>query len=95
MKVSWQVTGIRKDAYAEAHRIPVEEEKAGKEKGKYLHPTEHGAPASLGMHYEEQQKMAAEREKMKEEQAKMEVERKKMEEERVKMEQERAKQIED
>ena len=95
MEVSWQVTGIRKDAYAEAHRIPVEEVKTGKEKGKYLHPEEHGAPASLGMHYEEQQKMAAEREKMKEEQAKMETERKKMEEQRVKMEQERAKQIED
>ncbi len=25
--VSWQVTGIRKDAYAEAHRIPVEQNK--------------------------------------------------------------------
>ena len=89
VEVSWQVTGIRKDAYAEAHRIPVEEEKAGKEKGKYLHPTEHGAPASLGMHYEEQQKMAAEREKMKEKQARMEAERKQHEEERAKMEQER------
>jgi len=28
MEVSWQVTGIRHDAYAEAHRIPVEEDKA-------------------------------------------------------------------
>jgi hypothetical protein len=27
MEVSWQVTGIRHDAYAEAHRIPVEEDK--------------------------------------------------------------------
>ena len=27
MKVSWQVTGIRQDPYAEAHRIPVEEKK--------------------------------------------------------------------
>ena len=27
MKVSWQVTGVRKDAYAEAQRIPVEEKK--------------------------------------------------------------------
>ena len=27
MKVSWQVTGVRKDAYAEAHHIPVEEKK--------------------------------------------------------------------
>jgi hypothetical protein len=36
-KVSWQVTGIRHDAYAEAHRIVVEEDK-GKERGTYLHP---------------------------------------------------------
>ena len=32
VKVSWQVTGIRQDAYAEAHRIPVEEEKCGEER---------------------------------------------------------------
>jgi len=32
VKVSWQVTGIRQDAYAEAHRIPVEEEKSGEER---------------------------------------------------------------
>jgi tRNA/tmRNA/rRNA uracil-C5-methylase (TrmA/RlmC/RlmD family) len=36
-KVSWQVTGIRQDAYAEAHRIQVEEEKPAKEKGTCLH----------------------------------------------------------
>jgi hypothetical protein len=36
-KVSWQVTGIRHDAYADAHRIQVEEDK-GKERGTYLHP---------------------------------------------------------
>ena len=37
-KVSWQVTGIRHDAYAEAHRIQVEEEKTGDERGAYLNP---------------------------------------------------------
>jgi hypothetical protein len=31
MKVSWQVTGIRHDAYANAHRIPVEEPKPADE----------------------------------------------------------------
>jgi len=36
-KVSWQVTGIRKDAYDEAHRIKVEEEKTNSEKGSCLH----------------------------------------------------------
>ncbi|HEV8484883.1 MAG TPA: hypothetical protein VGV87_15185, partial [Blastocatellia bacterium] len=38
MKVSWQVTGIRQDAYANAHRIKVEEDKPEKERGYYLHP---------------------------------------------------------
>ena len=42
-KVSWQVTGIRHDAYAEAHRIPVEEWKGDAERGMYLHPELHGA----------------------------------------------------
>jgi len=36
MKVSWQVTGIRYDPYAEAHRIPVEENKPPEERGTYL-----------------------------------------------------------
>ena len=36
-KVSWQVTGIRHDAYANAHRIQVEEGK-GEKCGTYLHP---------------------------------------------------------
>lgn len=38
MKVSWQVTGIRHDPYANAHRIEVEEEKPEGERGRYLHP---------------------------------------------------------
>jgi hypothetical protein len=33
LKVSWQVTGIRHDAYANSHRIPVEVDKSGGEKG--------------------------------------------------------------
>jgi hypothetical protein len=37
-KVSWLVTGIRKDAYAEAHPIKVEEDKSLNEKGSCLHP---------------------------------------------------------
>ncbi len=62
VKVSWQVTGIRKDAYAEANRIPVEEDK-GKDRGKYLHPEEHGQPESKGIDYEESQKMQEMQEK--------------------------------
>jgi hypothetical protein len=45
VKVSWQVTGTRQDAYANAHRIPVEEMKSGKERGMYLHPELFGASA--------------------------------------------------
>ena len=43
IKVSWQVTGIRQDAYANAHRIPVEEQKPVQERGHYLHPELFGA----------------------------------------------------
>jgi hypothetical protein len=43
IKVSWQVSGIRHDAYADAHRIPTEEEKPPQEQGHYLHPELFGA----------------------------------------------------
>jgi trimeric autotransporter adhesin len=36
--VSWQVTGVRHDPYAEAHRSPVEVQKPVAERGYYLHP---------------------------------------------------------
>jgi hypothetical protein len=45
-EVSWQVTGIRHDAYANAYRIPTEEDKATAEQGYYLHPEVFGQPAS-------------------------------------------------
>ncbi len=37
-EVSWQVTGIRQDAYANKNRIPVEVNKTESERGFYLHP---------------------------------------------------------
>jgi len=43
-KISWQVTGIRHDAYANAHRIPVVEDKPVAERGTYLHGKEYGLP---------------------------------------------------
>jgi trimeric autotransporter adhesin len=43
VKVSWQVTGIRHDPYAVAHRTPVEESKPASEQGRYLHPDVYGA----------------------------------------------------
>jgi hypothetical protein len=42
IEVSWQVTGIRQDPYANAHRTPVEQGKPADEVGKYLHPEEYG-----------------------------------------------------
>ncbi len=54
LRVSWLVTGIRKDAYAEANRIPVEEMKPAAEQGRYLHPSLHGAPEQLGVDYQEE-----------------------------------------
>jgi hypothetical protein len=59
LEVSWQVTGVRHDPFANAHRIQVEEEKTGNEKGKYLHPREYGLSESMGIGYEEGQKSYA------------------------------------
>ena len=44
MKVSWQVTGIRQDAWAKANPVVVEQNKSGVERGHYLHPMLHGHP---------------------------------------------------
>ena len=56
MKVSWQVTGTRNDAYAKAHPMQVEVEKEKNEKGTYLHPVEHGEPEERGAYFEERQR---------------------------------------
>lgn len=50
-KVSWQVTGVRQDAYANAHRIRVEEDKPDSERGYYLHPDAFGQPESKGVEW--------------------------------------------
>ena len=44
VEVSWQVTGIRQDAWANAHRIPNEELKPEQERGFYQHPELYNAP---------------------------------------------------
>jgi hypothetical protein len=44
MKVSWQVTGVRHDAFAKAHPLVVEVDKPAKERGHYLHPEAFGHP---------------------------------------------------
>ncbi|MBK7629191.1 MAG: hypothetical protein IPJ23_00305 [Ignavibacteriales bacterium] len=52
IEVSWQVTGIRHDKFAEKNRIPVEENKTGKDVGRYLHPDAYGVSETLGVDYE-------------------------------------------
>lgn len=42
MKVSWQVTGVRQDPYAEMNRVQVETDKPETERGRYLHPEAYG-----------------------------------------------------
>ncbi|HKX33305.1 MAG TPA: hypothetical protein VJ302_36850, partial [Blastocatellia bacterium] len=46
VEVSWQVTGIRRDAYANANRIEVEEDKPSSERGSLLHPEAFGRTPS-------------------------------------------------
>ena len=45
LRVSWQLTGIRRDRWAEANRTPVEEAKPEEEVGTYLEPEAWGMPA--------------------------------------------------
>lgn len=49
MKVCWQVTGNRHDAYAVAHPIVVEELKSPEERGHYIHPAPHGQPETKNL----------------------------------------------
>ncbi|MET0556077.1 MAG: hypothetical protein ABW221_23765, partial [Vicinamibacteria bacterium] len=52
VEVSWQVTGIRHDAFAEKNRIPVEEDKPAAEQGTYLQPEAFGQPRERAASYE-------------------------------------------
>jgi hypothetical protein len=51
LEVSWQVTGIRQDNYADANRIVVEEDKRPEERGTYLHPQAWGRPETAGVEW--------------------------------------------
>jgi hypothetical protein len=59
MEVSWQVTGIRKDPFANAHRIPVEEDKRPADRGRYLYPKEYGMPETMGVNHDKRQALEA------------------------------------
>jgi len=61
VEVSWQVTGIRHDAWANAHRIPVEQLKPQQERGFYLTPELFGASKQKSIaraHHPEMEKLA-------------------------------------
>ena len=49
VKVSWQVTGVRQDAWVKRHPLKVEEDKPRKERGYYLHPELFGQPEEKGV----------------------------------------------
>ena len=51
MKVSWQVTAVRHDPYAEAHPLVVEEAKPANEVGHYQHPELYGQPREKGISF--------------------------------------------
>jgi hypothetical protein len=51
VEVSWQVTGIRRDAWADKNRIKVEEAKPEKERGYYLHPEAWDQPEERGVEW--------------------------------------------
>jgi hypothetical protein len=57
MKVSWQVTGIRKDPFAGANRIHVEVDKPAQEQGAYLHPEAYGLGEEYGIDYQRHKRM--------------------------------------
>ncbi len=49
MKVSWQVTGIRKDAWAQANPLNVEADKTAGEQDYYRHPEAHNQSTERGI----------------------------------------------
>ncbi len=49
VKVSWQVTGVRNDAWAQENRVKVEVDKGSVEKGLYMHPELFGKSADMGL----------------------------------------------
>jgi len=49
VKVSWQVTGVRNDAWAQENRIEVEVTKGALEKGRYMHPELYGKSSDFGL----------------------------------------------
>lgn len=58
VEVSWQITGVRHDAYAKAHPLQPEIEKPERERGFYRHPELYGAPEERSIAWALQPKAA-------------------------------------
>jgi hypothetical protein len=78
MEVSWQVTGIRNDPFAQANPIQVEVDKPVRRQGKYLHPEAYGLGKEYGTSYElrkkveeQQQRIQEQRQRSKEQEQRM------------------------
>jgi trimeric autotransporter adhesin len=50
-KVSWQITGVRKDPYAMGNPLIVEKPKSNRERGFYAHPAVYGQPEEKGVEW--------------------------------------------
>ncbi len=51
LKVSWQVSGVRNEAYARDHPYQDVVEKEGSERGRYYYPAGQGMPEEMGTNY--------------------------------------------
>ena len=60
IEVSWQVTGVRQDAFANANRIQVEVDKPAEERGLYAHPEAFGRSIEQGIDYKHSPEAEAE-----------------------------------
>jgi len=58
-ELSWQVTGVRQDAFANANRVQVEVDKPEDERGTYIHPEAFGLSADLQVDKVREAKRAA------------------------------------
>lgn len=60
MKISWLVTGIRKDPVAEANRIQVEVDKESVDRGRYLSPEAYGLGEEYGIYHKRHERTKGE-----------------------------------
>ena len=69
VKISWQITGVRQDAYAKAHPLVVEQEKDARERGHYIHPELFGASEQQSIEWARNPQMMSKIQEMKARQA--------------------------